>query len=1531
MTIRKYHRNFTLGISILIVFIVIQILLSSIGRNELERHQLLQYRAVVLSNELHESSELLTRMARNYVMTQDDLFLQQYHDVLDVRNGLGIRKDGRKIPFRDLLEELDLTPEELALLNESEDSSNELAQIEVKAFEALQGNLIDSLGNRMAPNLEFAQQLLFSDEYYLSKQKIMKPIKKFEELIQNRIAKVIKKERKLRYVYLILFGVALLGMFIWIYVFILGIRRKVIIPLKKAELTAKQVKYGDFQDRWNFESEDEIGDLATSFNGMLDRLHESSDELHAAIENATSLNLKLNSQNEALNASAIVVTTNLKGDITYVNDKFTEISGYSRDEAIGENHRIVNSGYHSTSFWKEMYATVGKGNVWRADVRNVAKDGSIYWVDSVIAPIKDNEGTITDYLAIRFLITDKKEIEEQLKAQNIALDETAIVSVTDTKGTILRANHLFAKVSQFSLDEIIGENHRIVNSGYHDKDFWKEMYKKLANGETWRADVKNKAKDGSFYWVDSMMVPIFYDKKKPQEYLAVRFLITDKKEAEIRLEESENRFSSIVRNVPGIIFRCLIDEKWTMLFISEQVELISGYPAESFMNNKVKSYADLIVPEDLQKVQDAVAEKIKLKQQYAVEYRIIRADGEERWVKSQGQAVFDDQDEIKWLDGAIIDITDQKLAEQEINRINMLSDNALDLTKAGFWHIDYADDKYYFSSEKAAKIFGEKPNEGFKYHLTDEWYARIAEADEKIAEETGVLYQKSVDGELPKYDTIYPYKRPIDGKVAWIRAIGEIVRDEEGKALFMYGVAQDITEIKLNEKALAEAKFDAEAATEAKSSFLANMSHEIRTPMNAIIGFSHLIQKTELDEKQEDYVLKIESSSQSLLGIINDILDFSKIEAGKLNIENTDFDLENVFQDLANIITYKAHEKGLEIVFGIDSKVPTYLNGDPLRLGQILTNLSNNAIKFTAKGEVVISADLISEDEENVTLQFIVKDSGIGIEKDKIQMLFESFTQADTSTSRKFGGTGLGLAISKNLVEMMNGEIRAESEFGHGSSFIFTIKLKKQKQASKELVPTTDLRGLKVLVVDDSEAARETIGEALKSFSFDVTAVNSASEAIKLLKSKDKIPFELVLMDWNMPEIDGLEASELIINDKEIPKTPVIMMVTAYGKEDVIRKSEELGLSSLLIKPVRYSLLFDTIMNSFGKTTRRVSASQRKVTEKSKELDGIRGAKILLAEDNLINQQVATELLESAGFDVLVANNGLEVIDQLKEKKEFDIILMDLQMPEMGGYEATSTIRLMDKFQKLPIVAMTADAMQGVKEKCFEVGMNDFISKPIDPSELFSILLKWINSGKRDQVKMIEKVEEEISIPEIQGINIEDGVARLGGNKSLYVKLLKDFSNSNKKILSEIWNTQKSGDDEIAKRMLHTLKGTTGNLGLSKIHTLTKEFESHILEKGWGDFEESSLKLKKELDIVLAEIEASLNLEDESVKSNSDWKNSIMELEKLLKDDDPGAMSLLNDTGDWDHPDFEKLKEMVNSFEFEEAMELLAQIKKSMT
>ena len=468
----------------------------------------------------------------------------------------------------------------------------------------------------------------------------------------------------------------------------------------------------------------------------------------------------------------------------------------------------------------------------------------------------------------------------------------------------------------------------------------------------------------------------------------------------------------------------------------------------------------------------------------------------------------------------------------------------------------------------------------------------------------------------------------------------------------------------------------ADSANQAKSDFLANMSHEIRTPMNAIIGMAHLALKTELTPKQKDYLDKIQSSASALLGIINDILDFSKIEAGKLDMESVEFNLDDVLDNLANLVTVKAHEKeDLEVLFATGQDVPRFLVGDPLRLGQVLINLANNAVKFTESGEIIVATELLEQDEAGLSIKFSVRDTGIGLTGDQIGKLFQSFSQADTSTTRKFGGTGLGLTISKRLVNMMNGEIWVESEPGQGTTFSFTANFGLgRKKVKKRLVPSSDLRGMKVLVVDDSATSRTILQDMLESFSFEVTPAASAQEALEEIQSAETDqPFELVIMDWKMPEMDGLEASEHIKKHQGLRKIPAIILVTAYGREEVMQRAEQIGLEGFLIKPINPSVLFDAILQALGEWTAEFPQAADK-KDNIEDLKHLQGAQILLVEDNEINQQVAMEILQGAGLKVTVANDGRKGVEAAV-KSQYDAILMDIQMPVMDGYAATRKIR----------------------------------------------------------------------------------------------------------------------------------------------------------------------------------------------------------------------------------------------------------------
>jgi signal transduction histidine kinase/CheY-like chemotaxis protein/ABC-type amino acid transport substrate-binding protein len=537
----------------------------------------------------------------------------------------------------------------------------------------------------------------------------------------------------------------------------------------------------------------------------------------------------------------------------------------------------------------------------------------------------------------------------------------------------------------------------------------------------------------------------------------------------------------------------------------------------------------------------------------------------------------------------------------------------------------------------------------------------------------------------------------------------------------------DVSELKEQARQLNLARDAAEASTRAKSEFLANMSHEIRTPMNAILGLTHLALQTELNEQQHDYLLKSESAAKSLLRIINDILDFSKIEAGKLEIEQVEFHLEDILNNSVNLISGKIHEKNLELLVSVKPNTPTSLTGDPVRLGQILNNLVSNAVKFTEKGQIAVRVEAVEENKDEAVLRFTVQDTGIGISQDQIANLFSAFTQADASTTRRYGGTGLGLVISKRLVEMMGGKIWCQSEPNKGSIFAFTARFAIHSKQRRYIDPRADFQSLVALAVDDNPLALDILREILQSIGLTVLTASSGAQALTILHERQdhRQPVNLVVMDWKMPGIDGIETTRRI--NKFIPsdKMPVIIMATAYDKDSVYSEAITVGIRQVLTKPISPSLLLNSLAEILGKKKQEQAAPARGKAYDQEMIDPIRGAHILLVEDNKVNQLVADKILKNAGFSVVIANNGLEALEKIKTEA-FDLVLMDIQMPEMDGLTATRAIRNMPEFAGLPIVAMTAHAMASDRALSLEAGMNDHINKPIDLKELFHALARWI-------------------------------------------------------------------------------------------------------------------------------------------------------------------------------------------------------------
>ena len=673
-----------------------------------------------------------------------------------------------------------------------------------------------------------------------------------------------------------------------------------------------------------------------------------------------------------------------------------------------------------------------------------------------------------------------------------------------------------------------------------------------------------------------------------------------------------------------------------------------------------------------------------------------------------------------------------------------------------------------------------------------------------------------------------------DGTLYWNRASISPVFDDNGTIINYVGVQEDITEQKLLESELDKARIAAEDASKAKSEFLANMSHEIRTPMNAVIGLTHLALQTELTVKQSDYIEKIKISAGALLRIINDILDFSKIEAGKLSIEEAGFDLDDVLRDVSLLILTKTTEYKLEYLISKKTDIPVKLIGDAVRLGQVITNLCSNAVKFTKEGEIVLKVEVEEDLQDFVVLRFSVKDSGIGMSKKQSSLLFKPFTQGDSSTTRKYGGTGLGLSISKQLVNMMGGEISVKSTEGKGSIFSFTAKFGINKEEKKSVFEyPVDVNNLRVLIVDDNKTSLEILQEYLEAMSFRVTTADSGPEGLNEFNTaKETHPYDIVIVDWFMPEMSGIETAEILKSENKDKSSPVVIMVTAYGSEEGLKENEKAFFDGFLVKPVTQSTLFDSIMIALGKApvfNKKIPNSKDLL---SNSYSALKGRRVLLVEDNEINQQVAKELLEKIGLIVELAWNGKEAIE-LASKKTFDIILMDIQMPEMDGYKATEIIRKKEE-NRVPILAMTANAMEGDVKVSLDYGMDDHISKPIEPDELYKKLLKWINTdtSAKDIHKSNnyteQKKEHQNFIPDIPGIDSKTSLKRIGGNKELYIELLVLFKDQYRNMIEDIGKALNEGKKYEAEMLSHSLKGAAGSIGADFVMGKSSELEQAL-------------------------------------------------------------------------------------------------------
>ncbi|MGQ0621543.1 MAG: PAS domain-containing protein [Panacagrimonas sp.] len=976
-------------------------------------------------------------------------------------------------------------------------------------------------------------------------------------------------------------------------------------------------------------------------------------------------------------------------------------------------------------------------------------------------------------------------------------------------------------------------------------------------------------KTGELRWIRSMGTP---QRQADGSTLFNGFWqdVTERRELEAALtaardtsQAAEQRLREITGSLPGVVFRMVIEgglgkgNPARFTDMSEGALALYGLSHEALIEDASLVYRRQH-PDDLQRMARETLAAFHANRQMLSEFRFNHADGRMRWLRSYHGARQVDGDVV--LVGYTTDVTAehevQERAEEATRQLVIARDAAqaaearlraiFDHNRIGLVMID--EEKNFSEANPSLR---ELLNIADEQEFTRDFpaFSPPFQPDgrpsmEKAMEVIGIAFERGYNRFDWMHQTRAGEPRPCE--------IG-LTRVTLGGKRQLFATMTDLRERMRQEAELKAASLAAQAASRAKTDFLANMSHEIRTPMNAIVGLTHLGLSGADPERMRDYFGKIDTAAKSLLQIINDVLDFSKIEAGKLSLEAAPFDLFAVLDNLSDMLNLRAAEKGLELLFSVEPGLWSQLVGDPLRLGQVLLNLTGNAIKFTERGQIVVGVKLAKKGRDFVRLRFEVTDTGIGLSQEQIARLFESFSQADSSTTRRYGGTGLGLAISQRLVDLMDGEIEVQSVPGRGSTFSFSARFGLAPPTTRRAPTPKSLRGLRVLVVDDNPTAISILRAYLESFGFLVASASDGPKAIAAIAAAGIEGFRLVLMDWQMPGMNGIEAARRI-RELAKPEPTVIIMVTAFGREEVERQAHAAGLDGFLIKPVNPSVLLDTILNAFGT---EAALEIVKPPAPMPSTTTLAGRRVLLVEDNEINQEVARELLQRAGVIVDLAVNGREAVD-CAARADYDAVLMDVQMPVMDGLEATRRIRALDSPRaSVPIIAMTANAMAEDRQRCLDAGMNDHLGKPVDVNRLHATLAKWIatdvggapprpavrepNSGLESGPTVgagagpsvgMTQCHADVSPPPLQvrgDFDFDTAIRQMADSRALWEKLARRYLDT-APAPAQIASQLQAGDRDTARRGAHTLKGVAATLGL-----LALQRAAHHLEQKLGE------------------------------------------------------------------------------------------------
>ncbi len=1107
-----------------------------------------------------------------------------------------------------------------------------------------------------------------------------------------------------------------------------------------------------------------------------------------------------------------MLVTDEEGVIVFANRQAELVFGYDAGELAGllfeillteehrEQHRLIRARHaagEGPTLPSSALPASGQGR---------RKDGSSIPIDAAISRMRSVTGRPGSLcISVRDISERRRAELEMRKLSRVVEQSPSSVIITDLTGAIEYVNPRFTEVSGYTLAEVRGKKPSLLKSGLVADAVYAELWQAIVAGRVWEGELVNRKKTGETHVEHVLVSPVNDSYGRATHYVALKDDITERKRTERRL--LFNLF--VVENSGPMIW--LEPATGRAVYANKAALELLRYSSAEFLAMLAPEWNPELpldwLPRLVERLRSggrppvlAGAHRRKDGSLIDVETALFLAEDEERSL----------------LVATLRDVTERKRAEVNLFQHTQRVQRLLDTAPVGV--AISVDGIIRFANPRMVEMVALDVSRSAKNA-----YVRPEELDRIL----GILAQEGVarDIETQMYSP--------DGSIQDVLVTYLHTEFEDRPGVLSW--LTDITKIKAAEAEIRRARDLAEEATRAKSDFLANMSHEIRTPMNAIIGMSHLALATELNARQRNYVEKVHRSAEHLLGIINDILDFSKIEAGKLEMEHIEFRLEDVLDNLASLVGMNAEAKGLELLFQTPPDLATGLVGDPLRLGQILVNLANNAVKFTPAGEILVGIENGARTDTSIELHFWVRDTGIGMSQAQLGRLFQSFSQADASTTRRFGGSGLGLAISKRLVEMMQGRIWAESAEGVGSTFHFHARFDLQPPSPRRMPSADELRGVRVLIVDDNASSREILGSTAEAFGLAADTAADGDDALRLCAAAqaDGRPYEVMLLDWKMPGMDGVACAENIQRLRG-SADPVVIMVTAFGREDARHAAERRGvrLKSVLTKPVTPSSLLEAVGAALDKAGHAEPRALDKSSDRDADVRKIEGARILLVEDNDLNQELALELLREAGVEVVLANHGREALDILDRDPAFDGVLMDCQMPVMDGYTATREIRARPAFAKLPILALTANALEGDRERVIAAGMNDHIAKPLNVGRLFSVIARWVTPSRGAAAARPSRPARATRSPfpvaaprELPGIDLAAGLAVSAGDAALHRRLLQRFLAGNLDFAAAFRAALSDPDRAAAERLAHTLKSAAGHVGAAEVAAAAARLE----------------------------------------------------------------------------------------------------------